>query len=198
VSGLVLYGPPASGKDTLTAALARLDGRFRAVGKVKTGSGRTSGYRMVSPSTFDRLLADGLLVGASERYGNRYAVDRRDVTELVGQGCWPTIHSGRMDDLERLVEGLGGRWFTVLLWCGREETARRSRARCDRDTPARLDVWDSTLSELLTQPARAESLFDLVVRTDLATPEQAAHEIARGFHAGGHTGVHSLLAEIAP
>ncbi|TQS03808.1 guanylate kinase, partial [Microbispora hainanensis] len=42
--GVVLYGPPASGKNTITAAMHRHDPRFRLLPKLKVGAGRADGY----------------------------------------------------------------------------------------------------------------------------------------------------------
>ncbi|MGK5554002.1 hypothetical protein ACSNOI_20525 [Actinomadura kijaniata] len=42
-SGIVLYGPPASGKDTITAASSALDDRYVYFHKLKVGAGRSAG-----------------------------------------------------------------------------------------------------------------------------------------------------------
>ncbi|MGH2941284.1 MAG: hypothetical protein ACRDLN_00705 [Solirubrobacteraceae bacterium] len=41
--GVALYGPPASGKDTITRALTELDARYVHYLRLKAGSGRSDG-----------------------------------------------------------------------------------------------------------------------------------------------------------
>lgn len=47
---VMLYGPPAAGKDTVTEALIRLDRSYRLYQRLKVGAGRTDGYRMTTLS----------------------------------------------------------------------------------------------------------------------------------------------------
>jgi hypothetical protein len=41
--GVILYGPPGAGKDTVTAALTSPDARFQLFRRIKAGAGRTMG-----------------------------------------------------------------------------------------------------------------------------------------------------------
>ncbi|KPC90472.1 hypothetical protein [Streptomyces albidoflavus] len=47
--GILLYGPPAAGKDTTTAALTELDEQYASFTRLKIGTGKTKGYRMGTP-----------------------------------------------------------------------------------------------------------------------------------------------------
>lgn len=62
--GVVLYGPPAAGKDTITAVLVALDAQFAHLPVVKAGSGRTASYRMVTDDEFDQRMVTGDFVFA--------------------------------------------------------------------------------------------------------------------------------------
>lgn len=42
-SDLLLYGPPAAGKDTVTAALPEIDARYVAFRRLKIGNGESAG-----------------------------------------------------------------------------------------------------------------------------------------------------------
>ncbi|MEV3922592.1 hypothetical protein [Actinomadura coerulea] len=57
--GVILYGPPTSGKDTTTAALTRQDERYVLLRKLKYGTGRSSGYRQVTRAELDDLRRTG-------------------------------------------------------------------------------------------------------------------------------------------
>src|SRR2546427_5470191 len=57
--GVLLYGPPTAGKDTITAALTELDARYVPFIRLKIGSGRTKGYRMGTPEQLAELEAHG-------------------------------------------------------------------------------------------------------------------------------------------
>lgn len=173
--GVILYGPPTSGKDTITAELSWQDERFALVTKLKAGTGRSTGYRYVSLEELEALRDAGRLVVETQRYGNRYAVDRQDIDALTEACRIPVVHMGNLADVHRLRAAVPLRWTTVLLWVPREVCAERSRHRGDTDSPQRLQAWDETLADL--QSARKSLPFDLTLQTDQMMPDQAAHRI---------------------
>jgi guanylate kinase len=52
---VILYGPPAAGKTTVTKKLTELDGNYRLYQRPKVGTGRTDGYRITTTSHIDAL-----------------------------------------------------------------------------------------------------------------------------------------------
>lgn len=176
MSAVVLYGPPTSGKDTVTAALQAVDPRFRLVTKLKQGSGRSTGYRFVSAEELESLRRQDRIVVETRRYGNIYAVDRRSLTEPQDSGLVPVTHIGNVADMRSLLSGARTQWVRVLLWVPKVVCETRSRQRGDTDTAKRLTAWDETARDLLDSDLR--SLFDLVVRTDRSDAERTAKDIA--------------------
>ncbi|MDQ0939613.1 guanylate kinase [Streptomyces sp. V1I1] len=176
MSAVVLYGPPASGKDTVTAALRALDPRFQLVTKLKQGTGRSAGYRFVSTEELDALRRQGRIVVETRRYGNVYAVDQHSLTEPQAHGLVPVTHIGNVADMRTLLTKTQTPWLRVLLWVPREVCEARSRQRGDTDTAKRLTAWDETAQDLLGSDL--QGLFDLVVRTDEADAGQTAKLIA--------------------
>src|ERR1700704_5694994 len=94
--GVVLYGPPASGKDTVTSELCELDDAYTYFEKLKAGEGRTTGYRMVSEQRIADLRSRGLIVYEMTRYGATYAVDSLELGRLFEDGRIPIVHMGHM------------------------------------------------------------------------------------------------------
>ncbi|MBG0826806.1 guanylate kinase [Planomonospora sp. ID67723] len=134
VRGIVLYGPPASGKDTLTTALAHADSRFVRLPKLKVGTGRPDGYEFVSAEHLATLRDAGRLLAETHRYGNVYAVDRQAIEDHHAAGHVPIVHMGNIPDLRKLIGREPDSWLRVLLWVPREVTAQRSADRGDADT----------------------------------------------------------------
>ncbi|MFC4061648.1 guanylate kinase [Planomonospora corallina] len=177
--GIVLYGPPASGKDTITAALNRLDPQVVLLPKLKVGTGRPDGYEFVTAEHLDRLRAEGRLLVETRRYGNVYAVDRRTVADRQAAGYVSVVHMGNIPDLRTLMDRTPDSWLRVLLWVPREVTAQRSKARGDADTDQRLAAWDETLADL---EAHADAgFFHLRIHTDRLSPDAAARQIMEAY-----------------
>ncbi|MFI7359475.1 guanylate kinase [Streptomyces avidinii] len=171
--GVILYGPPASGKDTVTSALAELNSKYAQFARLKVGTGKAAGYRMGTPEQLHELEAAGGVVYANARYGNTYVIDRPGVDTAFAAGV-PVVHLGQIDGIRALVDGYPADWSVVLLWCPREVTEQRSAGRGDSDTAARLAVWDATREDLDAHPGTA---WDLTVDTTAVAPQDAARLI---------------------
>ncbi|MGK5446376.1 phosphotransferase-like protein [Streptomyces radiopugnans] len=172
--GILLYGPPAAGKDTITAALTELDARYAPFTRLKIGSGKTRGYRMGTPEQLADLEARGDVIYRNDRYGNIYVVDRPGLDQAMEGGRTPVVHLGQMVGMERVTALFPAHWARVLLWCSKETTARRSSQRGDTDTAARLAAWDATRADLAAHP---RARWDLRVDTDTTAPREAAQRI---------------------
>jgi len=167
---VVLYGPPASGKDTITAALTALDGRYQHFRPLKVGAGRTAGYRVSTPAQLEQLRAAGAVVFETHRYGAVYAIDRAGIAELLDADAIPVLHLAEPAALPALADAFPTvAWVTVALACPRAGAEERIRARGTGDTAARLAAYDTF--EPLPDP-------DLTVDTASVSPTAAASLIA--------------------
>lgn len=171
--GVVIYGPPASGKDTVTAALSQLAPKYVQFARLKVGSGKSAGYRMGTADQLHELEVAGDVVYANTRYGNTYAIDRPGVDAAFAAGV-PVVHLGQVDGIRALVDGYQADWSAVLLWCPRKVTEQRSAGRGDSDTAARLAAWDATREDLDAHPGM---VWDLTIDTTEASPQDAARLI---------------------
>nr|WTB12105.1 guanylate kinase [Streptomyces antimycoticus] len=171
--GVVLYGPPAAGKDTVTAALAELSPRYAQFARLKVGTGKSTGYRMGSAEQLRELETAGAVVYANNRYGNTYVIDSPGLDTAFAAGV-PVVHLRQVDGVRALVGGYAADWSVVLLWCPRETTAQRSEGRGDSDTSARLVAWEATREDLDAHP---DMVWDLTVDTTAASPQDAARLI---------------------
>ncbi|MFD0009031.1 guanylate kinase [Streptomyces sp. NPDC127178] len=171
--GVILYGPPASGKDTVTTALTELRSTYAQFARLKVGTGKSAGYRMGTAEQLRELEAAGDVLYANARYGNTYVIDLPGVDAAFGVGV-PVVHLGQIDGVRALVGGYPADWTMVLLWCPREVTAQRSAGRGDADTRARLAAWDATREDVDAHPDMA---WDLTVDTAAVEPQDAARLI---------------------
>ncbi|MDI6520797.1 guanylate kinase [Streptomyces coelicoflavus] len=176
MTAVVLYGPPTAGKDTVTAALCAADARFQLLTKLKQGTGRSTGYRVVTEDELRELRQRRRILVETRRYGNIYAVDRHSLEKPQRQGLVPVAHMGNITDLRTLLANTETQWLRVLLWVPRAVCEDRSRQRGDTDTVKRLKAWDETAQDILDSDLR--DLFDTAMRTDTVEPREAAEKIA--------------------
>lgn len=178
--GVILYGPPAAGKDTVTRELAALAPRYRQFARLKVGAGKTAGYRMGTPEQLHALEAAGDVVYANSRYGNTYVIDRPGLHAAFATGV-PVVHLGQVDGIRALVDGYPAAWIRVLLWCPKDVTERRSQCRGDADTAERLAAWEATRQDVDAHPPMD---WDLRVETAQTSPAAAARLIDERLRAG--------------
>lgn len=168
---LVLYGPPASGKSTITAELENLNHRFRLFPRLKLGEGRRSEYRTASRLDLDRLRADGEVIWENERYGAVYVTDRGHIAGMLADGLIPVLHAGQAEAVEAIGKAFPDAAMTcVSLACPRPTAVARIAERATGDTAERLSVYDGT-------PPLPDA--DLVIDTSATDAEDAARRIAR-------------------
>ncbi|MGW2599992.1 phosphotransferase-like protein [Streptomyces klenkii] len=172
-TGVILCGPPAAGKDTVTGALAEVDSRYALFRRLKVGSGKSAGYRMGTAEQLRGLKTAGDVIYANHRYGNTYVIDRPGMDAAFASGV-PVVHLGQIDGIRALVDGYAADWAVVLLWCPKEVTAQRSEGRRDSDTAARLAAWEATREDLDAHP---DMVWDLTVDTTSSSPQEAARLI---------------------
>lgn len=175
--GVVLYGPPASGKDTVTSALSLVDSSYRIFRRLKVGPGRTVGYRMSQESIVDELRIRGGVVWENRRYDSLYVVDLPALHACLNDHV-PVVHLGQAEAVEAVVQAVeGASWVVVSLWCPRDVAYERIVARGTDDTDARLNAWDATTP--LRQP-------HLEIDTSKTRPSEAASKIHQRVNALRH------------
>ncbi len=165
--GVILYGPPAAGKDSITTILSRINGRYSLFQRLKVGGGRTAGYRMTDDARVAALRDAGEIVWENRRYGALYLVDRSPLLAQLQAGI-PILHLGQPESIEAIRKSVKAEWLIVSVWCPREIAAARIAARITGDTDDRLRAWDETPA--LRCP-------DLTIDTSLGSAEEAARAV---------------------
>lgn len=170
--GVILYGPPAAGKDTVTRALHAIDPRYLQFRRLKVGPGRTFGYRMTTVEHINQIRGSGDVIWENRRYEALYVVDRAKL-EADLRNHKPVLHLGQIEAVQAIRSSLPGTcWLTVYLYCDRRVARRRIDARITGDTEARLRAWDET-------PPLMNA--DLTVDTGSSEPEEVARQIHKAM-----------------
>ncbi|MFQ6331342.1 kinase [Nocardia sp. CWNU-33] len=152
----------------MTAALSRVDARYRLFERLKSGPGRTAGYRMTDEAELDRLMLAGQLVWANTRYGSRYAIDLPGLAGLIASGHIPVVHAGQPEVIDAVRTATPNvEWTVVQLRCDADTAKSRIVARRTGDVAERLAAREETPT------IRA----DLTIDTSSVGPDEAAQLI---------------------
>jgi guanylate kinase len=178
--GILLYGPPASGKSTITRELAvTADSKTQLFKRLKVGAHRRDEYRMTTADVLDDLRSRGEIIWENRRYGAVYATDRPELLRMTQAGLVPVVHVGQVEAIHAL-RNEPVHWLTVALTCPRGTAIQRIVHRATGDTSARIAAWDD--SDTLTAP-------DLRVDTSTCTPQEAGTLIAMALETSQMSGV---------
>ncbi|BCJ44717.1 hypothetical protein GCM10010168_15300 [Actinoplanes ianthinogenes] len=174
MKGVILYGPPAAGKDSITAALHEINSAYRLFPRIKVGSGRTSGYRMATTAEIEHLRERGEVVWENARYSSSYIIDRSFLIDHIGRSI-TVVHLGQVPAVSEVTRAVPeASWAVVYLWCPRDVAATRIRERNTDDDDERLRAWDAT------EPLQGADLF---IDTSIMSIQQAA-SLIDGFWKG--------------
>ncbi|MET8278748.1 kinase [Micromonospora sp. NPDC005174] len=165
MQGVILYGAPASGKDTVTAALHQLHSQYQQFRRLKVGRGRTAGYRMSTDAELATLRASGGVVWENRRYGSVYVIDAPGLRQQFHRQI-PVVHVGQVNAVDAVRQAFPDvRWIVVALTCPRDVAERRIVERQTGDSAERLRVWDET---------ETVATVDLTIDTSRSSPDVAA------------------------
>ncbi|MFE6648736.1 hypothetical protein ACFVJS_19365 [Nocardioides sp. NPDC057772] len=174
--GVILYGPPAAGKDTIDAALRAMSDDYVHFARIKVGEGCRVGYRMTTSAALRDLRERGAVVWENSRYGATYVVDQPGLVAALGRGV-PVLHLGQVEAVNAVVSSVAdARWTVVALWCPAEVAADRLERRGSGDVDARLAAWRATerleradirIDTSVVQPGEAARLIDARARANV-------------------------------
>lgn len=164
----MLYGAPATGKDTITAALTRRNPRYRLFERLKSGPGRTTGYRMTNDEEITRLIEADQVIWTNERYGARYVIDRPGLSQLFADDFIPVVHAGQPEVIDAVKAAMPQvNWTIVQLVT---DLATATARIVDRDTG---DSAERLAASMATPRITATATLD----TARLTPDEAAEYI---------------------
>lgn len=166
--GIILYGPPASGKSSITEALTALNPNYKLFKRLKVGGGRSDSYRMTTEGHLVQLREAGKILWENAAYGANYAIERDSIVDALSTQI-PIIHVGQPAAVQALVDEFGSQLLKVALRCPRDVAHSRLIRRGDSDVPERLTTWEQT------PPL---STAELTLNTDRLSVRQAASHIA--------------------
>ncbi len=182
---ILLSGPPASGKDSLTEALHGIDPKFVHFRKHRAGSGGQPGaaYIDISVSQFERMAQQNRFAQWHDRYGRYYGVAVEELDRTLSTAKIPIIHVGKYQNLLALRQHpLLRPALSILLLCSRAAAGVRLENRHAGqlgEVEARLAAFDQEQQTLRDERDRRGLLdFDLVTDSGSKTVSQLARSIA--------------------
>jgi len=173
---LLLSGPPASGKDTVSHELINRNNRFVLFKKHRAGGETNSGYIDISTAQFKEMEAQNKFIQSHLRYGRLYGVSRDGIEKTLAYGKIPIIHTGRIENLVKLKDVFGQKCIAIHLWEHRDILAERIRKRHNNaeEISARITALDEEIYDQSKKKAMFSNIDQYIRNTSL---EQTANRI---------------------
>jgi len=180
---ILLSGTPASGKDTLTAELNKIDNRFVHFKKHKIASGgkMDDTYYLISKDKFDNMAKNNQFVQYHYRYDRGYGVSADELKRLKELNKIPVIHVGKYENIIKFKEFGIKNILSILVYTDRNTTKKRLELRHSEDISEinkRLDAYDEEIQQLCDVFNNKKVLdFDLVFKNNYQDYKESTQKL---------------------
>jgi guanylate kinase len=188
IQALLISGTPASGKDTLSDALAKTDSNFIHFRKHKIASGGKldDSYFLVTSSEFEDIKRQGGFIQSHERYGRGYGVSVEEFNRVRFNSQVPIIHVGKYENLKQFRDYGLSKAISILIFTDRNTTAHRLALRHGNDSPEihdRLIAYDEEIS-LLREHMNYDGFldFNLVIENNGSDIKLVLNKLIEGIN----------------
>lgn len=169
---ILLSGTPASGKDTLTNELMKLDKRFAHFKKHKiaTGGKMDDTYYLIPKEEFDNMAKNNEFVQYHYRYDRGYAVSLKELKRLKELNMIPIIHVGKYENIQKFRDFGLKNILSILIHTNRNITFDRLKERHKEDNDEikkRITAYDEEIVQLCEKLNKEKVLdFDIVLNNN--------------------------------
>ncbi len=117
---ILLCGPPASGKDSITEAVCNIDKSFchfkkhRAINK--NANMDRNNYINISKDEFEKMIKNGDFIQYHKRYDRYYGISKQALADGISKNLNIIIHTGRIENLQELKKKINVNTISILLW----------------------------------------------------------------------------------
>lgn len=180
---ILLSGTPASGKDTITEKLNRINSKFELFRKHKFGLGgkKDQTYIHIEEKDFNSLINSSEFIQYHTRYDRGYGVSKKELESLLRLQLVPIIHVGKYENILPFKRFDQISCFNVLLTASKESTIKRLSIRHPNDIneqSKRLAAYNEERQELANLFQSGKEIdFHLIINTDLYSENQVAEII---------------------
>ena len=182
---ILLSGTPASGKDTLTSELIKINSRYVHFKKHKiaTGGRLDETYYLIEKNEFDSMVDNDDFIQYHYRYDRGYGISKKELKLICGEGKIPIIHVGKYENISPFIDYNDASLISVLLLVSKEETSRRLRIRHPNNNTEclrRINAYEEERNELANLIRGGAKLnFDLIINNTKNSAQEVALKINR-------------------
>ncbi len=117
---ILLCGPPASGKDSITEAICKIDEGFYHFKKHRAINGKTymhrNNYIDITKDEFKKMIENDEFIQYHERYNRYYGISKKAMADGISKNLNMIIHTGRIENLQELKKKINENTISILLW----------------------------------------------------------------------------------
>jgi guanylate kinase len=169
---ILLSGTPASGKDTITSEMIKIDNKFTHFKKHKiaTGGKMDDTYFLVPKDTFDEMAENNKFVQYHYRYDRGYGVSYEELVNNKNMGKIPIIHVGKYENIAKFREYGLKNILSILIYTNRDTTLNRLQTRHKDNADEiqnRINAYDEEIKQLCSvYNSNTKIDFDLVIKNN--------------------------------